>query len=134
MADDDNTPSHVPPAVPVPTGAAPLAETALSQDRPQLIERARAFLMSPAVQQQDMIAKRQFLLDKGLSEPEIANIFRDLVCGMQPSYCDAERVYSQPKCLLSLPGPTRCRRRPTYRLCYSVSSGYFRGLQVLLRC
>ncbi|KIY73842.1 hypothetical protein CYLTODRAFT_385849 [Cylindrobasidium torrendii FP15055 ss-10] len=78
MADDDNTPSQAPPAAPIPTNAAPLEGTALSQHRPQLIERARAFLMSPAVQQQDMTAKRQFLLDKGLSESEIANIFRDL--------------------------------------------------------
>ncbi|KAK0461924.1 uncharacterized protein EV420DRAFT_1527919, partial [Desarmillaria tabescens] len=47
-------------------------------DRAQLISRARSFLRSPSIQQQDIFSKRRFLLDKGLNEVEIESLLREL--------------------------------------------------------
>lgn len=48
--------------------------------RDELLSRARAFLTSPHVQQQDIIAKRAFLSEKSLTENEIDNLLHTLVC------------------------------------------------------
>ncbi|THV08316.1 hypothetical protein K435DRAFT_847194 [Dendrothele bispora CBS 962.96] len=47
-------------------------------DRVELISRARTFLTSPQVRNQDLFAKRTFLLEKGLTEPEIELLLREL--------------------------------------------------------
>lgn len=47
-------------------------------DRSELVSRARAFLHSPQIQQQDSSAKRQFLAEKGLNETEIGALLREL--------------------------------------------------------
>ncbi|KAK7470397.1 hypothetical protein VKT23_001824 [Stygiomarasmius scandens] len=49
-----------------------------SDDRTELISRARTFLTSPQVRNQDLFAKRSFLLEKGLTEPEIELLLREL--------------------------------------------------------
>ena len=49
------------------------------QDRTELLTRARLFLNSPQILYQDATAKRNFLLDKGLNEPEIERLLRELV-------------------------------------------------------
>lgn len=48
-------------------------------NREQLLDRARSFLVSPQVQNQDLPAKRAFLREKGLSEAEIENLLRTVV-------------------------------------------------------
>jgi len=53
------------------------------QDRSELLARARLFLTSPQVRNQDAFAKRTFLIEKGLNDAEIENLLRTLVC----SYC-----------------------------------------------
>ncbi|ESK94489.1 hypothetical protein Moror_8147 [Moniliophthora roreri MCA 2997] len=47
-------------------------------DRSGLLSRARAFLRAPQIQSQDLFAKRKFLIDKGLNEPEIELLLREL--------------------------------------------------------
>ncbi|KAG6903422.1 hypothetical protein C0995_005445 [Termitomyces sp. Mi166 len=47
-------------------------------DRSDLLSRARGFLQSPQIMQQGVMAKRQFLLDKGLNENEIEGLLREV--------------------------------------------------------
>lgn len=47
--------------------------------RDDLLSKARLFLASPSVQSQDVVAKRTFLQEKGLSEREIEELLRTLV-------------------------------------------------------
>ena len=47
--------------------------------RDELLSKARLFLVSPSVQSQDVVAKRTFLQEKGLSEHEIDELLRTLV-------------------------------------------------------
>lgn len=78
MADNDDSARNAATT----TATAPPNSTTVPasvEDRPQLIARARTFLTSPAVQYQDIHAKRRFLLDKGLSEPEIEAMLREMV-------------------------------------------------------
>ncbi|KAL0580093.1 hypothetical protein V5O48_001952 [Marasmius crinis-equi] len=49
-----------------------------SADRNELVSRARAFLRAPQIQSQDIFAKRRFLIEKGLDEPEIELLLREL--------------------------------------------------------
>lgn len=49
-------------------------------DRYELLSRARTFLTSPQIQDQDVFAKRRFLVDKGLNESEVEELLRELVC------------------------------------------------------
>jgi hypothetical protein len=51
-----------------------------SEDRAQLIARARSFLASPQVRLEDNSAKRKFLSEKGLSAEETVDLLRELVC------------------------------------------------------
>ncbi len=48
-------------------------------NRAEIIARARTFLTSPQIQNQDLFSKRKFLLEKGLHEPEIELLLRELV-------------------------------------------------------
>ena len=45
-----------------------------------LLERARAFLMSPQVRAQDAAEQRAFLREKGLDEREVTQVLSDVVC------------------------------------------------------
>ena len=50
-----------------------------AEDRSELVQRARAFLTSPQVQHEDVVAKRRFLIDKGLNDAEVEALLRDVV-------------------------------------------------------
>ncbi|KJA29926.1 hypothetical protein HYPSUDRAFT_126070 [Hypholoma sublateritium FD-334 SS-4] len=62
-------------------------------NREQLLDRARSFLVSPQVQNQDLPAKRAFLREKGLSEAEIEKLLHTLPLN-PPSI--PPRTYPQP--------------------------------------
>ncbi|EPS94305.1 hypothetical protein FOMPIDRAFT_1033410 [Fomitopsis schrenkii] len=47
-------------------------------DRAELLEKARAFLNSPQVRNEDYAAKQSFLAEKGLNEPEIVGLLQEL--------------------------------------------------------
>ena len=57
----------------------PPTHTAQAEDRSELLQRARAFLNSPQVRHEDITAKRQFLVEKGLREAEIETLLHELV-------------------------------------------------------
>ena len=58
------------------------------EDRPDLLAKARSFLASPQVRNQDVNAKRAFLVEKGLNDIEIAELLRTIVCVyMHLYYC-----------------------------------------------
>ncbi|KAF9054935.1 hypothetical protein BDZ89DRAFT_937963 [Hymenopellis radicata] len=77
MANDDQAQNAAGPSTPPATTTTENLPTVV-EDRAQLVHRARAFLTSPAVQHQDVFAKRRFLLDKGLNEAEIEGLLREL--------------------------------------------------------
>ncbi len=79
MADDDQAQNAGGPSTPPATTTTTEIVPNVVEDRTQLVHRARTFLTSPAVQHQDLFAKRRFLLDKGLNEPEIEGLLRELV-------------------------------------------------------
>lgn len=49
------------------------------KSRANLIARARSFLASPQVRHQDLVAKRAFLVEKGLSDLEIEKLLFNIV-------------------------------------------------------
>ncbi|KAG6830318.1 hypothetical protein H0H92_001253 [Tricholoma furcatifolium] len=53
-------------------------ESLTPPDRSELLSRARGFLQSPQINHQDAVAKRQFLLEKGLNEVEVDTLLREL--------------------------------------------------------
>lgn len=64
-----------------PPQNAPETQTpVVDQDRSELLTRARSFLTSPQVQNQDAFAKYTFLAEKGLNDNEIKSLLRTLVC------------------------------------------------------
>lgn len=76
MADDSPAPAQAPPL------AANVHDTPQHEDtisRQELVSRARSFLTSPQVSHEDVFAKRRFLVDKGLTEPEINGLLSELV-------------------------------------------------------
>lgn len=76
----DNAPS-TPVAAPEPTPE-PLHDAPKPDDRTELLHRARAFLTSPQVQNEDVAAKRRFLVEKGLNDVEVEGLLRELVSGI----------------------------------------------------
>ena len=50
------------------------------EDRSDLLAKARSFLASPQVRNEDVKAKRAFLVEKGLNETEIGELLRTIVC------------------------------------------------------
>lgn len=64
-----------------------------SEDRSDLLAKARAFLASPQVQHQDINAKRAFLVEKGLNDAEIEDLLR-AIPAQSPSI--PPRTYPQP--------------------------------------
>jgi hypothetical protein len=57
------------------------ADFAPSEDRLDLITKARAFLQTPTVRYENEEAKRQFLADKGLNATEIDHLMHETVSG-----------------------------------------------------
>lgn len=53
--------------------------TTKPEDRSDLLAKARSFLASPQVQNQDVNAKRAFLVEKGLNDTEIEELLRTIV-------------------------------------------------------
>ncbi len=49
-------------------------------DRSELLDRARHFLSSPQVIDQDYESKRRFLAEKGLADGEVQLLLREVVC------------------------------------------------------
>jgi hypothetical protein len=64
---------------PTPPGAVVGTPVSQPENRAELIERARSFLTSPKIYHEDVLAKRKFLVEKGLSDTEIAGLLRELV-------------------------------------------------------
>ena len=50
------------------------------EDRSDLLAKARSFLASPQVRNEDVKAKRAFLVEKGLNDTEIVELLRTIVC------------------------------------------------------
>lgn len=65
-------PSQITTATVAQAPAAPTVE-----DRSELLQRAKAFLTSPQVLQEDITAKRRFLTEKGLSDVEVEALLRE---------------------------------------------------------
>ncbi|KAI0335652.1 hypothetical protein GY45DRAFT_1267998 [Cubamyces sp. BRFM 1775] len=76
------------PAPPPPTN------TATVDDRSELLQRARSFLNSPQVRHEDISAKRQFLVEKGLREAEIEGLLQEVPPPPPPPL--PPRTYPQP--------------------------------------
>ncbi|KAF9464888.1 hypothetical protein BDZ94DRAFT_1161228 [Collybia nuda] len=80
--------------VPSPGETTPPTQTLDSNlERSELLSRARTFLTSPQIQNQDIFAKRQFLLDKGLNDLEVERLLRELPV---PRPTIPPRTYPQP--------------------------------------
>jgi Pex14 N-terminal domain len=75
MAEESPTP---PPSEQPKPADSPLHVSTL-QDRTELLARARTFLNSPQILNQNANAKREFLSEKGLTEPEIERLIREPV-------------------------------------------------------
>ena len=75
---------------------------AAHQDRSELLTRARLFLTSPQVQNQDTFAKYTFLAEKGLNDDEIKSLLRTLVC----VYCFEMSVVTEFLCCHPLAPPS----------------------------
>ncbi|KAG5648864.1 alpha-1,4-glucan branching enzyme [Asterophora parasitica] len=80
--------------------------TAAVPDRSELLARARGFLQSPQIVQQDIMAKRSFLEEKGLNDVEIDSLLRELK--------------SQTESYSVLPRPEPFREPSRYRICHSA--------------
>jgi hypothetical protein len=75
-----SNPGQVHQSVAPPQNAPETQTPAVDQDRSELLTRARSFLTSPQVQNQDAFAKYTFLAEKGLNDDEIKSLLRTLVC------------------------------------------------------
>ncbi|KAH9899683.1 hypothetical protein C8Q73DRAFT_638478 [Cubamyces lactineus] len=72
----------------------PPTHTAPADDRSELLQRARAFLNSPQLRHEDISAKRQFLVEKGLREAEIEGLLHEVPPPPPPPL--PPRTYPQP--------------------------------------
>ncbi|KAI0677359.1 hypothetical protein C8Q78DRAFT_1002404 [Trametes maxima] len=111
MADEDKAPEQAastsqapaeaasePPssqASPPPTVEAPQPSSVspAPEDRSVLLQRARAFLSSPQVRHEDLVAKRRFLTEKGLTNDEVEGLLREVPPPPPPL---PPRTYPQP--------------------------------------
>ena len=82
MANDNSSNAATPTSPPNPSPAPPATTTpppsSTTQDREEILSRARNFLASPQVTQQDAAEKRRILVEKGLNESEIDSLMREL--------------------------------------------------------
>ncbi|KAJ7044596.1 hypothetical protein C8F04DRAFT_1026910 [Mycena alexandri] len=79
------SPVSSPPISDIPTTLPTNAEASLlpaqpqaSEDRLELLTKARAFLHQPQIQREDIISKRRFLVEKGLNDAEIEGLMREM--------------------------------------------------------
>ncbi|KAL1723438.1 hypothetical protein EV715DRAFT_286306 [Schizophyllum commune] len=93
----------------------PQAASSVAEDRTTLLERARHFLASPQIQQQDDAGKRRFLSDKGLKAEEVDAVLRETLQSQpgqpSPQPAQSQSQTAQPQAIQSqrlLPPP------PTY--------------------
>jgi hypothetical protein len=83
----------------------PPPESHNENDRLDLTNKARAFLTSPQVRNEDIPAKRRFLAEKGLTDAEINQLIQELV---RPT-CKLESIrltFSQPPQVPNIPPRT----------------------------
>jgi len=85
-----------------PQNAPELQTPVADQDRSELLTRARLFLASPQVQNQDAFAKYTFLAEKGLNDDEIKSLLHTLVC----AYCFGMPVVTEFLCCHPLAPPS----------------------------
>jgi len=74
--------------------------------RNELITRARAFLSSLQVQHQDTESKRAFLREKGLTEADIDDLLRSLVCSLLSTLTSSIPTVLEPPQMPSIPPRT----------------------------
>ncbi|TEB30059.1 hypothetical protein FA13DRAFT_1764573 [Coprinellus micaceus] len=86
------SPEATPPVASVSQETTPSAPS--TQSRDELISRARAFLHSPQIQNQDVFVQRRFLVEKGLSETEINGLLSQASAPKLPAI--PPRNYPQP--------------------------------------
>ncbi|KAI0053736.1 hypothetical protein FA95DRAFT_481512 [Auriscalpium vulgare] len=95
-----NDPETYPPSAEPPQTSSPLQTSTTNAtlgpvptDRAELLDRARMFLRSPLSRYEDVAYQRQFLVEKGLTEQEIAGLLRE-----RPVQAPAvpPRTYPQP--------------------------------------
>ncbi|KAA1466602.1 hypothetical protein DENSPDRAFT_831461 [Dentipellis sp. KUC8613] len=91
LASTETPPSSEPSPAPAPT-AAPVQAPATSE-RTELLARARSFLQSPQVRNEDLASKQRFLAEKGLSDAEVNQLLHELPPQL-PSI--PPRTYPQP--------------------------------------
>ncbi|EPQ59120.1 hypothetical protein GLOTRDRAFT_136081 [Gloeophyllum trabeum ATCC 11539] len=75
--------------------ASPSGPAQSGLERNELLARARTFLLSPQIKNEDILAKRRFLTEKGLTEPEIDGLLRELPSQVQVPQVPP-RTYPQP--------------------------------------
>ncbi|EIW82296.1 hypothetical protein CONPUDRAFT_164918 [Coniophora puteana RWD-64-598 SS2] len=98
MADNDSPATPAPDATPPapqqptepPSGPAPTSLALTPVDRDDLLTHARSFLAAPHIRAQDNSAKRAFLVEKGLTTPEIDRLLNELPPAIPP------RTYPRP--------------------------------------
>ena len=77
---NENTPQDpTPPTEDPPTSSNAPEENPQTDNRQGLITKARAFLASPQVRNEDIPSKRRFLAEKGLTSTEIDQLIQELV-------------------------------------------------------
>ncbi|KAI5893931.1 uncharacterized protein SCHCODRAFT_02500613 [Schizophyllum commune H4-8] len=101
------------------TTTTPEAATIAPENRTTLLERARHFLASPQIQQQDDAGKRRFLSEKGLKAEEVDAVLREaLQSQSQPAQPQPQMSQLQPQPAQSQPQAIQSQRLlpppPTY--------------------
>ena len=71
-------PPTIPPGQSQVTPTPPPSES-ISESRQELLSTAQAFLTSPQVRDQDDVAKRKFLTEKGLTPAEVDYLLQGIV-------------------------------------------------------
>ncbi|TDL29249.1 hypothetical protein BD410DRAFT_11556 [Rickenella mellea] len=73
-----------------------------TDDRSALLTQARAFLASPQIQHQDDLAKRKFLMEKGLNPDEVDTLMHEFIPPVPPRYYPQPAPSNLPNLLLGL--------------------------------
>lgn len=75
--------SEVPSSASSAVESSPPSEAVPVEDRAALLDKARAFLASPEIRGQGLLAKSKFLEEKGLNAEEVGSLLKELVCFIQ---------------------------------------------------
>lgn len=115
-----------------PPSEGSVSNSTSGEERAELVSRARAFLTSPQIKSQDILARRKFLSEKGLNDFEINGLLSELVSRLNispviPWELDTEGSSSLLKYLQFLHEPTHNFRPQTCPISYLASPGYFPG-------